>query len=194
MPGRNDEVQCIWSGEVSPSGRPPSCQLPMSGSWILLSGKGVWVLWGLFSSGSAWVGSSWGKRWFLFFSLWGGWFLENARTSVIRGSVYLSVLPSVHPLSVRLHPPHCVCSLCLRLYSYPANRFISAIFLDFHVCALIYDVHFPLSDFILYDRLHIHRITLNDRFIPFDGWVILHCICAAASLSIHLPGFYLNHT
>ena len=76
--------------------------------------------------------------------------------------VPVSATLSVHPLSVRLHPPHCVCSLCLRLCSYPANRFISAVFLDFHVCALIYDVHFPLSDFILYGRLHIHCITAND--------------------------------
>ena len=157
MPGRNDEVQCIWSGEVSPSGRPPSCQLPISGSWIPLSGKGVWVLWGLFSSGSACVG----MVSFLFF-LGGMLSLKCSSIYYTWECVPVSATLSVHPLSVRLHPPHCVCSLYLRLCSYPANRFISAVFLDFHVCALIYDVHFPLSDFILYGRLHIHCITAND--------------------------------
>ena len=44
-----------------------------------------------------------------------------------------------------------VCSLCLRFYSCPANRFLNTIFLDF---MLVYSIHFPLPDLlhILYNR------------------------------------------
>ena len=41
-----------------------------------------------------------------------------------------------------------VCSLCLHLYSYPANRFISTIFSRFCTYVLIYEIGFSLSDLL----------------------------------------------
>ena len=133
-----------------PSGRPPSCQLPMSGSWLPLSGKDVWVLWDLFSSGSAWVGSPWGQDDF-----------SKMLERLLYMGMHICQRRPLNSSSPGLHPSHCVCSQRLHLYSCPADRFISAIFLDFHVYALTYDVHFS-SDFILYDSLHMHHITAND--------------------------------
>ena len=47
--------------------------------------------------------------------------------------------------------PH-ICSLCLHLYSYPANRFIGTIFSRIHIYTLIHDI-FSLSDVFCSDRL-----------------------------------------
>ena len=61
-----------------------------------------------------------------------------------------------------------VCSLCLRFYSCPANRFLNTIFLDF---MLVYSIHFPLPDLlhILYNRLQVDptcRGLLTMRHLP----------------------------
>ena len=58
-------------------------------------------------------------------------------------------------LSNHLLPTLCpqVCSPCVHLHCCPANRFISIIFLDVHIYALIYDIFLFLTDFTLYNRL-----------------------------------------
>ena len=56
-------------------------------------------------------------------------------------------LNSFYPLLPLLCPE--VCSLCLCLYSCPANTFISTIFLDsLSLYTLIYNIFFPLSDLL----------------------------------------------
>ena len=61
-----------------------------------------------------------------------------------------------------------ICSLCLQLYSCPANRLISTIFSRFHVCALIYDICFSLSYLTLYDKLYVHPHHYNRlSLVPF---------------------------
>ena len=78
-----------------------------------------------------------------------------------QGSVFMSVLLSVHlTLSYQLSGSQ-ICSPCLHLYSCPISRFISTIFLDFiYVCVcvyvLIYDICSSLSDLLQYDRLQVH--------------------------------------
>ena len=58
--------------------------------------------------------------------------------SILHGSVYMAILLAqfVSPLLPLLCPQ--VCFLCLRLYSFPAGRFINTIFLDSILYALIY--------------------------------------------------------
>ena len=46
------------------------------------------------------------------------------------GGIYVSPNLPFHPIPYYLPPCPYVCSLCLHLYSYPANRFICTIFLD----------------------------------------------------------------
>ena len=67
-------------------------------------------------------------------------------------------LISSHPILLPLYPR--VCCLCLSLYSCPANRFISTIFLD-----SIY-------------------ICLNIRYLFFSFWLISFCM--ASSSFIHI--------
>ena len=52
--------------------------------------------------------------------------------SVLHMVVYICFSATLSIFSHPLHPPVCpsVCSLCLCLYCFPANRFISTIFLD----------------------------------------------------------------
>ena len=66
------------------------------------------------------------------------------------GNIHISVFNLSHPLL----PPLCpqFCSLCLCLYSCPANWFISAIFL-FHVYALTYNICFSLTSLCM--TMHI---------------------------------------
>ena len=46
-----------------------------------------------------------------------------------------------------------ICSLCIRLYSCPANMFISTIFLDsIHMCSYTNSVFLFLTYFTLYNR------------------------------------------
>ena len=74
------------------------------------------------------------------------------------GSVYMPMLLSLHP-SFPFSPPPCpqVHSLCLRLYSCLATRFISTIFFRFCIYALAYVFVFLfLTYFTLYDRLQVH--------------------------------------
>ena len=73
------------------------------------------------------------------------------------GSVYMSVLLS-HDVPASPSPP-CpqVRSQCLHLYSCPATRFISTIFLDStYMCQHKVFVFLFLTYFTLYDRLQIH--------------------------------------
>ena len=71
------------------------------------------------------------------------------------GSVYTSMLLSLHP---SFPPTPCpqVRSLCLRLYSCPATRFISIIIFRLRIYALASGICFSLSDLTLYDRLQVH--------------------------------------
>ena len=52
-------------------------------------------------------------------------------------------------------------------------------FSRFHICALIYDICFSLSDlrFTLYNRLCVHLPHWNWlKHVLFDGWIIFHYI------------------
>ena len=103
---------------------------------------------------------------------------------VTRGSACFSATFSFsHPLL----PPLCpqVCSLCLRLYCCPTNRFVSTIFLDYSTYMCEYAIFVFLSYFTLYNRLwvhppHYHRL----KFVPFYGREIFHCI--------YVPQFFIH--
>ena len=57
----------------------------------------------------------------------------------------------------------------------------------FHIYALIYVICFSLPDFLcMMGSRFIHLIRNDSEGIHFYGWVIFHCICSTASLSIHL--------
>ena len=61
-----------------------------------------------------------------------------------------------------------VCSLYLRLYSCPANRFISTIFSRFHIYALIYDTCFSLTyPFCIAGSRFIHLSSTDSHSFPF---------------------------
>jgi len=60
--------------------------------------------------------------------------------------IYLNATLSVHPTLSFPWCVHNVCSLCLSLYSCPANRFIGAIFIDsvyMYYKTLLFDNHSP---------------------------------------------------
>ena len=67
-------------------------------------------------------------------------------------------LSSSCPLLPLLCPQ--VSSLHLSLCSFPTNRFINT-FSRFHIYALIYDIHFSLTDFTLYNQLWVHSAHYN---------------------------------
>ena len=64
------------------------------------------------------------------------------------------------------------------LHSWPADRFISTIFLDsvyMHKNTMF--VFLSLTYFTLCNRLWVHALQFNWlRFVPFCGWVIFRCI------------------
>ena len=96
-----------------------------------------------------------------------------------RGSVYMSALFSkLIPPSPSLLYPH-IHSLCLCLYSCPADRFISTVFLD-SIYMHIYTVFafFFLTNFtLLWTDSRFILLTTNDPVLfLFYGWVIFLCI------------------
>ena len=71
-------------------------------------------------------------------------------------SIYVKPNLPVHPTLLFPPCPH-VHSLCLHLYSCPANRFICAIFLDStYIRQYTIFVFLFLAYFTLYDRLQVH--------------------------------------
>ena len=83
-------------------------------------------------------------------------------------------------LPVRPTLPFPTLSTCLlsksASLSYPANKFICAIFL-FHVYALIYNICFSLSD-LLHSVWHTPASFTSPQmtqFCAFYAWVIFHC-------------------
>ena len=92
-----------------------------------------------------------------------------------RWCVYVSAALSLpHPV---LHLPcpqaH---SLRLCLYSCPANRFISTVFLD-SMYMHWYVIFIFLTYFTLYNRLWVHPPHYNwINFVPFYVWVVFHRI------------------
>ena len=73
--------------------------------------------------------------------------------------------------------PHCVCSLCLHLYSCLANKFINTIFSRVHMHALIY-ICFSLSEralFIAASRfIHLTRTDSNSFLFMAQQYSILY--------------------
>ena len=98
-------------------------------------------------------------------------------------SVYMLMLLSPFiPLSP---PPLCpqVHSLHLRLPSFPADRFLNTIFLDFiYMCYI--RICFSLSDLIGSRFIHLTRTDLNSFFLWLSNIPLY--ICTTSSLSIHL--------
>ena len=79
--------------------------------------------------------------------------------------------------------------------SYPANRFISTIFLDpIYICINIQYSFFFFTYFTLYNRLRVYPLNFNWlRSIPFHVWVMFHCIhvqfsCSVMSTSLQTHG------
>ena len=98
-------------------------------------------------------------------------------------SVYMLMLLS--PLVPLSPPPLCpqVHSLHLRLPSFPADRFLNTIFLDFiYMCYI--RICFSLSDLIGSRFIHLTRTDLNSFFLWLSNIPLY--ICSTSSLSIHL--------
>ena len=107
------------------------------------------------------------------------------------GSVYMSMLLSLCPSLPLLLPCPQVHSLCLRLYSCPATRFISTFFFFFRFCmyASAYGICFSLSDLLYSVWQTLDPFTsLQITQLRFFLWLsnIPLYICATSSLSIHL--------
>ena len=105
----------------------------------------------------------------------------------IRGYVCQCYSPNAsHPLL----PPLCpqVCSLRLHLYSCPANRFISTVFLDsmFMGYYMIF-VFLFLTYFTLYDRLSVHPHHYKWlNFVPFI-WLSNIPLYTGTTSSLSIP-------
>ena len=97
-------------------------------------------------------------------------------------------LNSSHPLLPPLYSQ--VCSLSLHLYSCPANRFISTIFLDsIYICVLIHSICFSLSKLLhSVQRALVSSTSLKLTQIHSFLWLsnILLYLCTTTSLFIHL--------
>ena len=102
-------------------------------------------------------------------------------------SHYLCVLHMVMYIfqsTLSIHPPlsfptvSTVHSLCLCLYSFPANRFIGTIFLDsmyMHYYTIF--IFLFMTYFTPCNRFQICPPQFKWlKFVPFYGWVIFHCI------------------
>ena len=90
-------------------------------------------------------------------------------------------IPPIHPLlCLQAH------SLCLHLYFCPANRFISTIFLDSILYALIYDICLSLSDLLhSLSQILVHPPHYNwFNFVPSYG-----CYVSLNSLGMNIPRF-----
>ena len=80
---------------------------------------------------------------------------------------------SSHPLLPALCPQSF--SLCLCLHCFPANSFISTIFLDSVFCVNIWYLFFWFTSICIVDS---SSSTLSEltQMVPFYGWVIFHCV------------------
>ena len=94
----------------------------------------------------------------------------------------LPIHPTLLPLLVSIY------LFSVSVYFCFANNFICIIFLDstykqyYMIFVFLFLTYFTLCD-KLYVPLHLCKWY---SFIPFDGWVIFHCICSTFSLSISL--------
>jgi len=107
----------------------------------------------------------------------------------------LPLLYGSFPLALCFTHGHAHCSLpvqspslCLPLYSCPANRFLCTIFLA-HICVNTWlFVFLFLTYFTLYDRFRVHpHLCKQHSFFPFCGWIIFHCrsVCLCHICFVH---------
>ena len=96
----------------------------------------------------------------------------------------------LYPFIPSLFPPLCpqVSSLCLGLYTFPANRFINTIFSRFHIYVLTYAICFSLSDLlhsVITGSRFIHLSRTDSNLFFFMADISLYT-CTTISVSIHL--------